>query len=129
MFVAPPGRFELGSYQAVHGTLRPVPAKSIDGASASWLDWMLSDWPCVTQCPLLNARTQICCEVPVFCSNAAHGTFGVPGTSEPPTTSERPASRAGSMPTAGSSLTCWAGGGPGSEAEGQAEARPGGRSA
>src|SRR4051812_35090224 len=64
MFVAPPGRFELGSYQAVHGTLRPVPAKSIDGASASWLDWMLSDWPCVTQRPFLNARTKICCEVP-----------------------------------------------------------------
>src|SRR4051794_18468968 len=87
-----PGRFELGSYHAVHGTLRPVPAKSIDGASASWLAWMLSDRPCVTQRPFLNARTKICCDVPVFCSNAAHGTFGAPGTSEPPTTSETPAS-------------------------------------
>src|SRR5919199_6075492 len=105
MFVAPPGRFELGSYQAVHGTLRPVPAKSIDGASASWLDWMFSDWPCVTHRPFLKARTKICCDAPVFCSNAAHGTFGVPGTSEPPTTSESPASWFGSMPTAGSSLT------------------------
>src|SRR3954451_4202874 len=92
MFVAPPGRFELGSYQDVHGTLRPVPAKSIDGASASWFAWMLSDWPCVTQRPFLKARTLICCDGPVFCSNAAHGTFGVPGTSEPPTTSETPAS-------------------------------------
>src|SRR3954447_5225583 len=92
MFVAPPGRFEFGSYQDVHGTLRPVPAKSIDGASASWLDWMLSDRPCVTQRPFLNARTKICCEVPVFCSNVAQGTFGAPGTSEPPTTSETPAS-------------------------------------
>jgi hypothetical protein len=44
MFVSVPvPRFEFGSYQAVHGTLRPVPAKSIDGAYASWLDWMLSD--------------------------------------------------------------------------------------
>src|SRR3954452_4390987 len=105
MFVAPPGRFEFGSYQDVHGTLRPVPAKSIDGASASWLDWMLSDRPCVTQRPFLNARTKICCEVPVFCSNVAQGTFGAPGTSEPPTTSETPASWLGSMPTAGSLLT------------------------
>src|SRR3954449_4931141 len=105
MFVAPPGRFELGSYQAVHGTLRAVPAKSIDGASASWLAWMLSDWPSVTQRPFLKARTLICCDGPVFCSNAAHGTFGVPGTSEPLTTSESPASWFGSMPTAGSLLT------------------------
>src|SRR3954471_300564 len=105
MFVAPPGMFELGSYQEVHGTLRPVPAKSIDGASACWLDWMLSDCPCVTQRPFLNARTKICCEAPVFCSNVAHGRFGAPGTSEPPTTSETPASWLGSMPTAGSLLT------------------------
>src|SRR4051794_34824598 len=105
MFVAPPGRFELASYQEVHGTLRPVPAKSIDGASACWLGWMLSDCPCVTQRPFLNARTKICCEAPVFCSNVAHGTFGAPGTSEPPTTSETPASWLGSMPTAGSLLT------------------------
>src|SRR3954451_4905635 len=34
MFVLSP-RCELGSYHAVHGTVRPVPAKSIDGASAS----------------------------------------------------------------------------------------------
>ena len=35
MFVAPPGRLSFGSYHAVHGTVRPVPAKSIEGASAS----------------------------------------------------------------------------------------------
>src|SRR6185436_15241684 len=105
MFVFPPGRFEFGSYHAVHGTLRPVPAKSIEGASASWFAWMLSDWPWVTQRPFLKARTKICCEGPVFCSNAAHGTFGAPGTREPPTTSDTPASWLGSMPTAGSSLT------------------------
>src|SRR4051794_36696485 len=105
MFVLPPARFELGSYHAVHGTLRPVPAKSIEGASASWFAWMFSDWPWVTHWPFLKARTKICCEGPDFCSKAAQGTLGVPGTSEPPTTSDRPASWLGSMPTAGSSLT------------------------
>src|SRR3954453_8021719 len=99
MFVAAPAaRFELGSYQAVHGTVRPKPAKSIDGASASWLAWMLSDWPWVTKRPPLNARTKTCCEAPVFCSNAAHGTFGAPAASEPAATSETPASWLGSTP-------------------------------
>src|SRR5262249_4256524 len=56
----------LGSYQATHGTVRPVPAKSIDGASASSVGSMLSDAgrPCVTQPPFLNARTKICCSPP-----------------------------------------------------------------
>ena len=58
MFVLPPGRFEFGSYHAVHGTLRPVPAKSIEGASASWLAWMLSDWPWVTQRAVLEGADE-----------------------------------------------------------------------
>src|SRR4029077_5436571 len=33
MFVGPP-KAALGSYHATHGTVRPAPAKSIDGASA-----------------------------------------------------------------------------------------------
>ena len=36
MFVGPP-KAALGSYHATHGTVRPAPAKSIDGASASWV--------------------------------------------------------------------------------------------
>ena len=58
----------LGSYHDVHGTVRPAPAKSIEGASASWLAWMFSDWPCVCHAPFLNARTKICCDEPIFCS-------------------------------------------------------------
>src|SRR5262245_55684480 len=42
MFVAFPS-CELGSYHDTHGTVRPAPAKSIDGASASWSCSMLSD--------------------------------------------------------------------------------------
>src|SRR4051794_11183092 len=38
----------LGSYQASHGTVRPAPAKSIDGASASTFWSMFSDGPWVT---------------------------------------------------------------------------------
>src|SRR5690349_17535333 len=60
-----PPRAALGSYQASHGTVRPAPAKSIDGASASTLRSMFSDGPCVTHCPFLKARTKICCELPV----------------------------------------------------------------
>src|SRR3954447_15131960 len=113
MLVLPPGRLSLGSYQAVHGTERPVPAKSIEGASASLLRSMLSDWPCVLHTPFLNARTKICCSPLVFCSNPAHGTRMPPAAREPPTTSETPASSLGSMPAATSSLTwapagsCW----------------------
>ena len=83
MFVLPPARFAFGSYHAVHGTLRPVPAKSIDGASASWAWSRLSERPWVIQRPPLNARTKICCEAPDFCSNAAHGTFGRAGDERP----------------------------------------------
>ena len=79
MFVLPPARCAFGSYQAVHGTVRPVPAKSIDGASASTVGSMFSEPPWVIQAPFLNARTKICCEEPVFCSNAAHGTLGATG--------------------------------------------------
>src|SRR5881396_3952642 len=70
-------RTALGSYHATHGTVRPAPAKSIDGASASTAGSMLSDAgnPCVTQAPFLNARTKICCPPPAtLCSNVAHGT-------------------------------------------------------
>src|SRR6516165_5207591 len=64
----------FGSYQVVHGTFRPVPAKSIDGSCASTFGLMFSDLPCVTHWPFLNARTKICCELPDCCSNAAQGT-------------------------------------------------------
>src|SRR6185436_5127051 len=45
-FLPPSGA--LGSYHASQGTVRPAPAKSIDGASASTLGSMLSEAPCVT---------------------------------------------------------------------------------
>ena len=85
----------LGSYQASHGTVRPAPAKSIEGASASAPGSMLSDGPCVTQRPFLKARTKICCELPDACSNVVHGTRGPPAASEPPTMSETPGVLAG----------------------------------
>src|SRR5947207_1527394 len=52
MFVGGP-KAAFGSYQATHGTVRPAPAKSIDGASASAVGSMLSDAgkPWVTQAP------------------------------------------------------------------------------
>src|SRR5439155_1534071 len=52
MFVGQPAA-ALGSYHATQGTVRPAPAKSIDGASASSVGSMLSDAgdPCVTQAP------------------------------------------------------------------------------
>ena len=108
MFVRLPARWLLGSYQATHGTLRPAPAKSMAGSSACFVGSMLSDAgePCVTQAPFLNARTKICCASPVFCSNVAHGTRSPPAARLPPTTSEMPASWCGSMPFAGSLLTC-----------------------
>src|SRR5690242_14807597 len=87
-----PPNAAFGSYQESHGTVRPAPAKSIDGDSASTSGLMLSDRPCVTHWPFLNARTKICCELPDFCSNVAHGTRGPPAASEPPTTSDSPAS-------------------------------------
>src|SRR5437773_5124685 len=108
MFVGQPAA-ALGSYHATHGTVRPAPAKSIDGASASTVGSMLSDAgnPCVTQAPFLNARTKICCSPPAtFCSNVAHGTWTLPAVTAPPTTSETPASSLGSIEWAGSSLTC-----------------------
>src|SRR5439155_8914552 len=108
MFVDLP-KWTFGSYHATHGTVRPAPAKSIDGASASTSASMLSDAgdPCVTQAPFLKARTKICCDLPVFCSNVAHGTCTLPATTVPPATSTRPASWFGSIPFAGSSFT-WA---------------------
>ena len=75
MFVAPPGRWSLGSYHDTHGTVRLVPAKSMDGASASLLWSMFSEagLPSVMNLPFLSARTKICCELPDFCSNVAQG--------------------------------------------------------
>src|SRR5256885_12886327 len=86
----------FGSYHATHGTVRPVSAKSIDGASASWVWSMLSDAgePCVTHAPFLKARTKICCAPSrSFCSKVAHGTVTLPAVTAPPTTSEAPAFR------------------------------------
>src|SRR5262249_27611339 len=71
MFVGQPDA-SFGSYHATHGTVRPAPAKSIDGASASSVGSMFSEAgnPCVTQAPFLNARTKICCSLSTtFCSN------------------------------------------------------------
>ena len=61
MLVGEP-KASLGSYHATQGTVRPVPAKSMEGASASFVGSMLSDAgkPCVTHAPFLNARTKIC---------------------------------------------------------------------
>ena len=79
-------RFALGSYHATQGTVRPAPAKSIDGASATTVGSRLSEAgnPCVTHAPPLKARTKICCDEPLFCSNAAHGTCKLPATTVPP---------------------------------------------
>ena len=96
----------LGSYHESHGTLRPAPAKSIDGASASAFGSMFRDLPWVTHWPFLNARTKICCELPDCCSNVPQGTRGPLRASEPPTTSDTPAFWLGSIPLAGSLLTC-----------------------
>jgi hypothetical protein len=125
MLVASP-RNGLGSYHDTHGTVRPAPAKSMVGASASTLLSMLSDAgePWVRHWPSLNARTKICCSPAVFCSKVAHGTRAPPAASDPPTTSDRPASRCGSMPATGSSLTCCPGGSPGRAAGAEAAASP-----
>src|SRR5437870_11251524 len=106
MFVGSP-KCEFGSYQATHGTVRPAPAKSIDGASASTAGSMLSDAgePWVTQAPFLKARTKICWDLPAFCSKVAQGIWTLPATTVPPATSTRPASWFGSIAFAGSSLT------------------------
>src|SRR5436309_8690460 len=108
IFVGSP-KWTFGSYQATQGTVRPAPAKSIDGASASTVGSMLSDagTPWVTHAPFLKARTKICWESPSFCSNVAQGTWTLPATTVPPATSTRPASCFGSMEFAASSLT-WA---------------------
>src|SRR4051794_36699945 len=119
MLVALPPSSGLGSYQETHGTVRSAPAKSIDGASASWWGSMFSEAgePCVTHCPPLKARTKICCSAPgSFCSKVAQGTRTPPGASEPPTTSEAPASP--------DSLTWPPGGRPRREAGALAAARP-----
>src|SRR5881409_258157 len=107
MFVGHP-KAARGSYQATHGTVRPAPAKSIDGASASAVESMLRDAgkPWVTQVPFLKARTKICWLSPLFCSNVAHGTGTLPAVTAPPATSETPASWFGSIPLARSSFTC-----------------------
>src|SRR5438552_2728106 len=108
MFVGQPAA-ALGSYHATQGTVRPAPAKSIDGASASSVGSMLSDAgdACVTQAPFLNARTKICCSPSAtFCSNVAYGTGTFPAVTAPPATSETPASWFGSIALARSLFTC-----------------------
>src|SRR5436309_3674981 len=107
MFVGGPNA-AFGSYQATHGTVRPAPAKSIDGASASAVGSMLSDAgkPWVTQAPFLKARTKICWLSRLFCSKVAHGTWTLPAVTAPPATSETPASWFGSIALARSLFTC-----------------------
>ena len=110
----------LSSYQVVHGTVRPAPAKSIDGASPSLVWSKLSEprkvglaleapftvpTPWVTQAPPLNARTNICCSPLVCFSKIVHGTAGPPASSEPLTASTAPASFLGPMPAAASLST------------------------
>src|SRR5207245_725598 len=75
-----PPRFVFGSYQDTHGTVRPAPAKSIDGASASFVVSTLSDAgkPSVTHAPFLKARTKMFCAPAVFCSNVPHGISSAP---------------------------------------------------
>ncbi len=110
MLVSPPGRLSLGSYQLTQGVVRPAPAKSIDGASASFVGSRLSEAgkPWVTHWPPLKARTKICwASAPVRCSNAAQGTWTLPATTVPPAVSTTPALWLGSIELAGSSLT-WA---------------------
>src|SRR5581483_6181488 len=100
-------KWPFGSYHATQGTVRPAPAKSIDGASASTVGSMFKDAgePCVTHAPFLKARTKTCCDLPTFCSNVAHGTALLPATTVPPATSTRPALWFGSMAFAASSFT------------------------
>src|SRR3989454_5590274 len=107
MFVGHP-KAALGSYHVTHGTVRPVPAKSIDGASASAVESMLRDAgkPWVTQAPFLKARTKICWLSRLFCSKVAHGTWTLPAVTAPPATSETPASWFGSIALARSLFTC-----------------------
>src|SRR5437764_8517867 len=65
IFVGSP-KWTFGSYQATQGTVRPAPAKSIDGASASTVGSMLSDAgePCVTHAPVWDARERLRRETP-----------------------------------------------------------------
>src|SRR5262249_30195229 len=92
------------SYHVAHGTVRPAPAKSIDGASPSWPWSKLSDpenWgfaldrpptvplPRVVHAPPANERENTWSADP-FASCArkiAHGPAGLPAVSAPPTTS------------------------------------------
>src|SRR5450755_1574740 len=117
------------SYQLAHGTIRPAPAKSIEGASPSWV-WSkfsepLNRWvgppselpptvplPRVVQVPAANERLKIWSLLPEgsVWRKIAHGTNGFVATSEPPTTSEFAGSSTltglfGSIPAAGSLLT------------------------
>src|SRR5437016_13646102 len=94
MFVRAPGKLSFGSYQATHGTVRPAPAKSIAGSSATFVVSMLrlAGKPRVVQLVFLKERTKICWVAPFFCSNVAHGARTLPATRLPATTSEMPAS-------------------------------------
>src|SRR5437588_1407533 len=97
----------VSSYQVAHGTARPAPAKSIDGASPSWSWLKLRDpvnvglalerpptvpMPRVVHFPAANERenTWSAGGGVAFVScwrKMAHGTAGAPAVSAPPTTS------------------------------------------
>ncbi len=96
-----------GSYHAVHGTVRPGPAKSMLGASASAVGSTFSEAgePFVTQRVPSKARTKISCPRAVRFSNAAQGAGRAPATSAPPTMSLSPAPRPAAMPRPGSRST------------------------
>src|SRR5262249_19702963 len=93
------------SYHVAHGTVRPAPAKSIDGASPSWPWSKLSEpencgfaldrpptvpLPLVVHAPFANERENTWSADPsASCARkTAHGTAGLPAVSAPPTTSE-----------------------------------------
>ena len=118
------------SYQVAHGTVRPAPAKSIEGASPSWPWSKFSDpencglaldrpptvpLPRVVHAPFANERANIWSAggLGPFVScwrKIAHGTAGLPAVSAPPTTSALVGSspltlNALLIPAAGSSFT------------------------
>ena len=115
------------SYHVAHGTVRPAPAKSIDGASPSWPWSKFSDpgnfglalerpptvpLPRVVQAPFANDRENTWSADPLASCwrKIAHGTAGLPAVSAPPTTSALVGSspltlNALLIPAAGSSFT------------------------
>src|SRR6516225_10556971 len=103
MLFAPKPLPSVFSYQVAHGTVRPAPAKSIEGASPSWPWSKFSDpanvglaldlpptvpLPRVSQAPFANDREKIWSCPDASCwRKIDHGTAGLPATNAPPTTS------------------------------------------